>query len=1720
MDAQRDLGSLRVAFWLIATYLFCLWGSVPAVAATLTPAEQRGVDWLSAQVVVDGALANEPISIATPLQARAESILTLQLLATTPGALATAVANNGESNTEYMARRVLAAAASGGAVNSGQAELVAARNIDGGWGFAGDYQSDALDTALALQALAAVHGDETLAANGFAFLSSMGLDGHGWGPADQSSVYVTANVLLSASAWPSQGVASSSIASTAANWLLSARNANQTFGDSFNNSVALLAFATQPGQSSALQPLITALTSAQLADGSWEGDPYVTALALRGLWLAGQVPIIPTTGDVLGVVVDQATSQPLSGASITLVENSGINLMTATDGAFQLSGVPAATYTLQIAHSGYQSRSISIGVVAGQTLKLGSIPLAAISTSATLSGVIKDNNGQLLANVIVAAGTKSTLSDGTGAYEIVGIAPGNATVTATLSGYKTVSASVSFQAGTTYLFSPTLYPTNVTPPPASVQGVVVDGKSGTPVVGASVTINAKTQVTDSNGAFVFTSTTTGAYTGTVSAAGYQSVSLTLSVVAGVNDIGTVFIQPLASTTTLHGFVLDSQGNAISNATLSVADGPAATSDDSGAYQLDELAGTQFTVAVSAVAYVGQTFVFGVSTPGDYTQDFQLVAESVSNVTLGPLTVAPDTGAANTNISVSSTLVNGGAADFEGELLLEVYDPADNLVGSGPLTDGAGFSLGAVSLQPSESIGIIGRWNTAQFAAGSYKFELRLVQADSVNRAVPLGILLQNQFATFEITPTTHFTGTVTGDPPVVQAGLNQAVHLTGVIKNDGNSAFAAQTMTLSIADPKVGAIAFTGTANVDALETNALAVVDFGDWIPEAGGNYKLTVTAADPAAGNITGGLYVGNVAQAAFTVNPGTVVAGTRVVHGNIHVTGVDPTTTTISDPLAPLIRSAIQKAITYNDRAAHTWIDTNRCTSCHISNQALIGGELTRQLATFNPLDRGTIINNVATNQATDGGITAGYGTKTNYPRLGALTLWGLLGYHDAKELQTVYKRAADWVVKSQSNDPAKDLANVGRWKGVFNGGWFNNDISMSMLNLSNLRRTDSLLNDNAITAVPTYATTTLTASAPASARGFMVASLDGNLYYTDRTGSSANLIRPDGAIVTKWTGFNDPRSLVVKPDGQVWLSSTGGTYRLNADGTSTKLATDNMSTLAVDTSGTVWGVKTGDTKSIYQLDATSGKASVWLSKGPFNQICRITPDDDGTLYVTDCVNGKIYQVMPDKSVAVVTEVIQGSQSVPALIYLLRDGDHWLLSTTNGIYRFSADWVGHRITWSRADQLVRLDDGSVAYLTYQQAGIRKLVLQAEDVSPSRANYAAAMSRGTTWLQSQSVGTTDNMHMAQKLWGLGEAYRYYKAKDATRAASILAVMQDLASRLRANQAADGGWGVTNGKVSDPVVTAQAGIALDYLNPSAADPVVRKAVIWLLTKQDSAGAWYSPLFTQGTKVSTTTMVAIWLPMILDRLGAIDAQVSVTFPANVQPSSFDPAPTQTATDGAGNVVANWLLTGVTNAGVDLGFDLTLSDLQPDEERPVAADAHMTFNNSFNEQTVTQPIPIPTVAALAPVALEVVTDHPDYPANATAMVTTTLENLDDVEVTGTLVVNVYDHAGAYVGAVTQRDVSIPAGGMLPVIDPFSSARLCRRNTRSRPCWVTVSACWRRGRRRSTCSPTTRRPQQRRRSTPTSRSTTRATKCRSCRAWRACRRTRYSRTWRCR
>ena len=140
------LGQVAVV-WLIAFFSF-------SAHAALSPEVSRGITWLQSQVQTDGSVLNENLSVATPVQSRAEVLVTLKQLATTPPALIDLLAADPENNTEYLARRALVLTMAGRDNSILLSTLTVRQNIDGGFSGEIDHESNISDTARVLLAFA------------------------------------------------------------------------------------------------------------------------------------------------------------------------------------------------------------------------------------------------------------------------------------------------------------------------------------------------------------------------------------------------------------------------------------------------------------------------------------------------------------------------------------------------------------------------------------------------------------------------------------------------------------------------------------------------------------------------------------------------------------------------------------------------------------------------------------------------------------------------------------------------------------------------------------------------------------------------------------------------------------------------------------------------------------------------------------------------------------------------------------------------------------------------------------------------------------------------------------------------------------------------------------------------------------------------------------------------------------------------------------------------------------------------------------------------------------------------------------------------------------------------------------------------------------------------------------------------------------------------------
>ncbi|HEY6871984.1 MAG TPA: CARDB domain-containing protein, partial [Geobacteraceae bacterium] len=231
--------------------------------------------------------------------------------------------------TTYLAPRVKAVAVSGGDVTTDVNTLLSYRNSDSGWGGYLNQASSNFHTAFALQALKAANfTDQTIIFGAISYLlSAQNTDG-GWGftQGDTSNVFDTAQVLSTLAQYKTTYLTDQQIAQ-GATLLYSAQNPDGGFGTGqstvYETALALIALIESgQGQTQPLLNAVNYLTVSQLADGSWNDDPYATALALRAL--AHVKPDLAVAAADISIT----PASPSAGQSVTVtatIHNSGLD---------------------------------------------------------------------------------------------------------------------------------------------------------------------------------------------------------------------------------------------------------------------------------------------------------------------------------------------------------------------------------------------------------------------------------------------------------------------------------------------------------------------------------------------------------------------------------------------------------------------------------------------------------------------------------------------------------------------------------------------------------------------------------------------------------------------------------------------------------------------------------------------------------------------------------------------------------------------------------------------------------------------------------------------------------------------------------------------------------------------------------------------------------------------------------------------------------------------------------------------------------------------------------------------------------------------------------------------------------------------------------------------------------------------------------------------------
>ncbi len=556
-----------------------------------------GLSWLQTQVRADGSLAHEGASAALPVQSRAEVATTLQGMAgTVPAALLNAIDQTSGTSVEILARKALAKQLTAPSTAYLDA-LAQQQNPDGGFGAAQDYSSNVQDTAWALAALtssASVYNGTV--ARAVAWLLGAQQPGGEWGIApDGDALIPTALVIQALHPYRQSAVVASALGNARA-WLLAERNSSLSWGGTLRNAHALAAVLPGLTNAASVQVAVDALRAAQRPDGSWDGDPYTTALALRTSVLARQPVTDPDLASVRGILVSESTRQPLAGVPVRL-SISGQSTVTDALGRFEFLQLNPGTEKLAVDATGYLSLTVDLGLLKGQRLDLGTIALKARTpgntSTVTITGVAKfTDDGVTFQNAVGATlsfGAWTTRTNASGEYTLNGVPPGAIDLKATYTSYQPIEVSFTGLAGQQVRFDPVFRRGT---DQSTLKVLVASQSSGAAIAMASVSLNGVVRNTSAKGEVTFdTGVVAGDNTVTVSASGFETRIITINVQGHHAITLPVSLATKTSTSTqtvLQGIVSDAATHLPLQGVNVVVDGTgrSAVTDAAGRYTID------------------------------------------------------------------------------------------------------------------------------------------------------------------------------------------------------------------------------------------------------------------------------------------------------------------------------------------------------------------------------------------------------------------------------------------------------------------------------------------------------------------------------------------------------------------------------------------------------------------------------------------------------------------------------------------------------------------------------------------------------------------------------------------------------------------------------------------------------------------------------------------------------------------------------------------------------------------------------------------------------------------------------------------------------------------------------------------------------------------------------------------------------------------------------
>ena len=216
----------------------------------------------------------------------------------------------------------------------------------------------------------------------------------------------------------------------------------------------------------------------------------------------------------------------------------------------------------------------------------------------------------------------------------------------------------------------------------------------------------------------------------------------------------------------------------------------------------------------------------------------------------------------------------------------------------------------------------------------------------------------------------------------------------------------------------------------------------------------------------------------------------------------------------------------------------------------------------------------------------------------------------------------------------------------------------------------------------------------------------------------------------------------------------------------------------------------------------------------------------------------------------------------------------------------------------------------------------------------------YLDVLTRAATALTTMPFTRTHPVAIHQMI-GL-DAARPYMTGDLAN--DVIQTMLDIDDYLRLYQQPDGGWGESAAITeTDVLPTAGALYALTLLNPSSNDPVITRAVDYLLAEQRVDGFWESRFVGNNDEpLMVTTWVNLSLPYVFEVLSSFDVEIDHLIPdGTVAVTGGTVTPAATVSAQTGEHLYEWAYQILAAEGSRMAmYEAVLPDMQPGEIRQV------------------------------------------------------------------------------------------------------------------------------------------------------------------------------------